>query len=409
LRRATLVLAIAAHAALVAPLFVTAHPPVTRLFSDGVHRVGPGADFFGLYHAALRMQSGGDPYDDAPDAVTPYFYPFRYLPIVAQAARALLVLSPNAARLAWMAVVEALLALTVLVFARRVPGERTRAFVVCALLLSTPYVLELHMGQFTFATVALAALGLLTAAGAPAFAAGSLLKLVPLAAVPALLRERRFLPHATLAVLACVVLSWPWFAAHPSGWTTFVHINSHTPGGHDSGNFAPAQLAWRLATDLHLALVTAHWARFLLVLRVLVLGLTAAIVLGSRESRAIPGAATLMLAHFASYGHVWEHQMSGVIVLGALLLVAGAEAPWLRALVIAAMVALVLPSPFPWLDRAADPAVWDPSLAWPRWQGHLLLLSRALPTLVLYAAGLAGLVRAGWRGPGGRSGSAAPA
>jgi hypothetical protein len=55
------------------------------LHYDTVHRAGPGADFFALYHAGIMLEHGESPYasKEVPP-VTPEFYPFRYLPIVAE-------------------------------------------------------------------------------------------------------------------------------------------------------------------------------------------------------------------------------------------------------------------------------------------------------------------------------------
>ncbi|HUK61973.1 MAG TPA: glycosyltransferase 87 family protein, partial [Dongiaceae bacterium] len=199
-------LAALAHVAIVATLFAGPRPVFWRLHNDTVHRAGPGADFYGLYHAAWNMAHGASPYDLHPDPVTPYFYPFRYLPIVAEAGRPLLLVPPATAHRIWIVADEAILLALVLVLARRFPGRGLRSFAIVTLLLSSPFFLELYMGQFTFAAIALAAIGLLVPWGAPVYAAGSVLKVVPMLAAPALVRHRRTWPHLVLGGLGVIVL-----------------------------------------------------------------------------------------------------------------------------------------------------------------------------------------------------------
>jgi hypothetical protein len=61
-----------------------------------------------------------------------------------------------------------------------------------------------------------------------------------------------------------------------------------------------------------------------------------------------------------------------------------------------ALVVLALPTPWALVDRARDPAVFDPSASWPASTRALLVLAKALPTLLLHVAGLIPLVRAGF-------------
>jgi hypothetical protein len=117
----------------------------------------------------------------------------------------------------------------------------------------------------------------------------------------------------------------------------------------------------------------------------------------------------MLLAHFASYPHVWEHHMSAVIVLGLLLFVEGAGSRGEAALLAACVLLLALPTPFALFDTARDARAWDPTPAWPLWQRYAILLPRAVPALGLYLAGMAHLVRAGFAPPfGARATAPAP-
>jgi len=160
LLRLLLAAATIAHITIVSSIVRSDRPIIWPLHNDAIHRAARG-DFYALYHAAVKVSRGLSPYDDAPDGVTPYYYPFRYLPIVAHAARPLLQLTPHAAWLCWLVVLETLLLLLILTLKKHL-GHSIRWLMVTSLLLvSSPYFLELFMGQFTFAVVASCALAIL--------------------------------------------------------------------------------------------------------------------------------------------------------------------------------------------------------------------------------------------------------
>jgi hypothetical protein len=146
-----------------------------------------------------------------------------------------------------------------------------------------------------------------------------------------------------------------------------------------------------------------------------VLAGTAALVLLARRPRLVRAAVALLLAHFVSYAHVWEHHMSAVLVLGLLLLRehwpaapadtlssadCTARTPAQRATLppaaivsLLAVLILALPTPFVFLDVAKDPSVVDPSVRWSAAARLLLAGSKALPTLALYIVAVATLCR----------------
>jgi len=78
----------AIHIAIVASILVEDRSVIWPLHNDTIHRHGRGADFYGVYHAGVNTRRGMNPYRLNNDGITPYRYPFRYLPIVASAAQA---------------------------------------------------------------------------------------------------------------------------------------------------------------------------------------------------------------------------------------------------------------------------------------------------------------------------------
>jgi hypothetical protein len=86
---------IAAHLAIVLsiarqPMRVSQAPREERsliwpLHHDTVHRAGPGSDFFAVFHAGVQLSRDTSPYVGKENPrVTPDYYAFRYLPIVAE-------------------------------------------------------------------------------------------------------------------------------------------------------------------------------------------------------------------------------------------------------------------------------------------------------------------------------------
>ena len=82
------------HLSIVFSVVTDDHSVIWPLHNDTIHRLGRGADFFSVYHAGMNLRQGVDPYAKNKDGRTPYFYRFRYLPIVAIAAQAFTAVSP---------------------------------------------------------------------------------------------------------------------------------------------------------------------------------------------------------------------------------------------------------------------------------------------------------------------------
>ena len=392
-------LIVATHLGIVFSILHDDRPVIWPLHNDTIHRSGRGADFYAVYHAGVNLRGGIDPYAVNSDGITPYFYPFRYLPIVAIAAQAFTLLSPQTAYFAWILLLEGILALLLVVLWKNITDLRVRLVTIGVLLINSTYFLELYMGQFTFASITLGVLALLLPAGPILFSGAVLLKPIVLAALPAFARERRYWAHGAWAILCCILLSLPYFMRHSEQWQVFFNRNFRIYGGFHAGNYGFVYLLRLLVVDGDITVVLQHWGEVVGAFRVLTLTATALLVFHSKR-RAVPVAVSaLILAHFLTYQHVWEHHMSGVCVLGALLMTVPDRRRLTSAAVLFSLVLLALPTPFALLDVAKDPKVWDPSLQWPRYDSYVLVLSKVVPTLILFLAVVVELCSSGLMSP----------
>ena len=392
---------LAVHVGVVASILVADRPIIWPLHNDTIHRKGRGADFFAVYHAALSVRRGQDPYAIDPDGVTPYFFAFRYLPIVAIAAEPLTALQPQTAYVVWVMTLEALLAVFIVTLWRSLPDTGVRMAAVGLLLVNSPYFLELYMGQFTFVSAALCVLAFLLPAGPLYFAVSAVLKPFTLAALPALARERRYWWHLIVALVAVAGLSLPYFIRHPVQRNIFLDANFTPVGGLGIGNVGLVQWLSLVTADAGFPWGPGRLPIGVSALRFLVLGVTALVVWRGRSRPIVSGACALLLAHFLTYQQVWEHHMSAVMVLGTWLLTLDVRRQTrVTSLVIAALVLLALPTPFGWFDVAKDPSVFDPTGSWPRYAMYVVVLSKVVPTLLLFACAIAAVRREGlmpWR------------
>ncbi len=399
------------------PLDVNSQPASQRsvvwpLYNDTIHRQGPGADFFAVYHAGQALQRGISLYADDPQSRIYYYFPFRYLPIVAQTLGSFFIqFSPIVAYRVWILILEAMLACFLGVFARHTLGW-LKYFGVCVLLLSTPYFLELHMGQFTFMTASLLAIGLLLYEGrgtgqermgwigAITYLAAVLLKIFPLITAPAFVRKKTFWLPLGLAVVFGLVVSVPYFVTHPGEFGLFYARNFVSIGGLDSGNFGFVYLAYLSAKFMKLSAVLDHWDIAAGLWRLCLLALTSLVVLFNKKNLVSVGAVAMILAHFLSYPEVWEHHISAVLVVGVLLLVViyheESSARVLIWLTVASLVLLALPTPFALFDQMKDPKVWNPFVGAPLPVSFLLVLTKAFPTGLLYLVCLTTLSSSGF-------------
>ncbi|MFX0197531.1 MAG: glycosyltransferase 87 family protein [Candidatus Hodarchaeota archaeon] len=388
------------HLGIVYSIIAHSRPVIWSLHNDTVHRIGPRADFYAVYHAGVNLRQGISPYANNTDGITPYFYTFRYLPAVAQLGKFLTNLPPQYAYLAWILFVEGMLMILIVSFWKHIEDKNLRVLSVGILLMSSPYFLELYMGQFTFAATSLVVVGLMIQGGMALFAVAVILKVFPLILSPVLVLFRRLWPHLVMAVVSVVVLSLPYFLRHPADWK-FYYVSNFLAGTgcFHSGNYGFIYFIYLLANDLSLHGVLLNWIILVRYFRLFILTVTAIIVLLSKEKRIVIGVVVLYLAHFLTYSHVWEHHMSGVIVISLMLFMIKHEKKWLIGLVIACLVMLALPTPFVFFDEMKDPTIGDLAAIWPRYVSYLVLIPKVFPSLILFLLCMKLLCRHGFYSP----------
>ncbi len=379
------------------------------LHYDSVRRSGPGADFFSLYRAGVQARRGLSVYywRESPP-VTPYAYDYRYLPVVAQSlGRLATTLPPRRAWQAWVLTIEATLALLLVALQRVFRSPRWRTGVTCLLLLSMPYLLELHMGQFTFMATALTAMAALTvhtgrggpwrtALAAGAYATAVVLKIFPIVAVIALVRDRRGRLVSGLAVTVIVLVGAAGLVTDPEFGVRVLRASVLGNAiGLDAGNHGPAYLSFVTARLVNPALPYQDWVWPARILRVTVLGLAAWAVLFGRRGDLLAGVGLVLIGHFASFLLLWEHHVSGALVAGVLLL-AGMQADVrnaadTRRIAYAAACLVLLALPTPYVLMPPGPSAWTP------WMFLILPSSKTLPLLALFGLGV-GWMRTGRTG-----------
>jgi hypothetical protein len=392
---AVFILALILHVIVVLSVLTQDRPIIWPLHNDTIHRLGKGADFFAIYHAGVNVSMGISPYEENDDGFTPYYHPFRYLPIVAYAAQPLTELEPMQAYALWVIILESALVLLLIALYLRYADKRIWLLSASLLVMSSPYFLELFMGQFTFLTVTLCALALLLPFGPAYFTASVLLKPLCLAVLPAFVRDRRYWLHGISAIVCVCAVSVPYFLRHPESWQVFADANFRPQGHFDTGNYGLVRLLGLIAYDLKIVWLARedHWVPLISCLRVLTFGATSLVVLFGRNRNTVVGACALLLAHFLTYQHVWEHHMSAVIVIGALLLTVKHRPAWFTTTVLLSMLCLALPTPFGLFDTVKDRYVYDPSGDWPVYALYLLFLPKVVPTLTLFVASIVWLSR----------------
>ena len=377
-----------------APRFATA-----RLHFDAVHWPGPGADFFALYHAGVQVRRGLSPYDQHEDPrVTPYFFRYIYSPLLAETLGRLVTLfSPTTAYRVWLGVIEGCLLGCLVVFWRRSRDTSSRIAGSTLLLLSQPYILELHMGQFTFvaASLALLAASLVERSdrhggrvlAVPLLMMAGLLKTFPFVTLPAFIRDRRGWPAAAGATVAALSMAtWSLFANEGSKYLSAFTLAADINGPH------PGALSLLQAVFVIVSAATGLWlprafGALPLIVMVLLLAWTAWVVLRARRHDVVTGSAVLLLAFFLAFLHVWEHHYSAVLLAGVFLLDRVAaerrERPASMPLLLIALAVIAAPSPFALVSR--DPQAWVVG-TW-----LLMSTSKAVPAVVVFVIGMRAL------------------
>ena len=397
--------------------------PIWQFHHDTRHRLGPASDFFSVYHSGTALSQGTSPYlDGEKTRRTPYFYTFRYLPLVAQTVGlASGMLAPGTAYMVWVIFLEAVLFMMVaLVY---VYSKKSLFAPACAalLLLNSPYMLEVHLGQFTFVSVALACAGLIlsdprlneAASGALSrilstlgFMACVILKFFPIVGLAVLLKRRRlWIPVAvsTIPVLAATAV---YFLMHSNDWAYFVDKNfSRDMGGLHAGNHGMIYFMIHIINALAPGIGRDQVAGYLSHVHPVLVGITMLTAFFSRHPSLSLAALTVMLAHFTGYAHVWEHHSSGIILIGVVVLMGmrgqgtGGFNTTGRIIFYACLIMLALPTPLFLFDTVYNPHVHDASVNWPLYQKLLATGAKAVPDTVMYALCMAELCSRGFVPP----------
>ncbi len=377
------------------PRFATA-----RLHFDAVHWPGPGADFFAVYHAGIQVGRGQSPYESHEEPrVTPYFFRYIYSPLLAETlGRLVTLVQPVTAYRMWLVVIESCLFACLLAFWRQSTdaGPRTAGSVL--LLLSQPYVLELHMGQFTFvaASLALLAASLVERSeahnwramlAAPLLMSAGLLKTFPFVTLPAFIRHRRGWPAVAAAAVAMAsVAMWSLFAPEGPTFVSKFGLVDDVQGPHP-GAFSLLQAIFVIVSTGSGRWLPVRFGMVPFIFMIVLLGWTILRILRARRDDVVLGSAVLLVAFFLGFLHVWEHHYSAVLLAGVFLLgrVAGEcrLEPDAVSLLVIALVLIAVPSPFAFVNQ--DPRTWTAG-TW-----LLMALSKSLPAVVVLAIGMRAL------------------
>ena len=362
------------------PRFLTA-----RLFFDAVNWPGPGGDFYALYHAGLQARHGGSPHDPTTiDGDPPYYFRYIYSPLLAHTlGRCVTLLPPRRAYFLWLGVTEACLWMWLLLFWRADAPLFSRTFAGVALLAGQPFILELHMGQFTFVAVALALLAARrwqTVWGAVLLFMAIVLKTFPLVVVPAFLGRGSRRPLIAGVTAAGAVFLSSVLGPRGDGHVALGMVD--TIGGPHPGAESLSQAIYTIAMAMSGFWLPAALPWLPAIVGALCVGMTGWMVLHCRES-VLLGACAMLMAFFLGYLHVWEHHYSAVLLINLVALVEisrtaqGRSHPACRLLLVTAIL-FALPSPF----ALAGPSFSSWSVTW--WVA--LSASKGLPAAVALAA-----------------------
>ncbi len=354
-------------------------------FYDSEVNPHPGCDFYALYTAGRALRHGGDIYAGDPDhAITPCCYAFRYLPVGAALGVPFAALKPEAARLAWIALLE-LLALACALISCRVARGTAGAVLAAGWLAATPVYLELYMGQFNMLQAALLFFALAAALReksrlADTALCGALLwKLTAWTAAPALIVRERWRPLIAAGVLAAgSLLAYRYLGRHSLEpfWSNFVLGDQVRP------EINRGDLGFLMLVRVLLGAALPPLLVYLIPAIAASLALIATVV-GARASFG-DHLALWFTAYFFIYPTIWEHHYLMLMPpLVYLYLRTRSPLLWL------ALALYALPTPY---------AMAGPTGAhWAGWWPLAYHAMKPAAALIVFAAALAQTARAGRR------------
>ena len=362
------------------------------LFNDTTHRLGQGADFFGVYQTAYDAWRGQSIYlyaDAVPGftQVVPYFYGFVYWPAVAYLAGLLLLLPPWPAYWAWVGFLCLLVLCALALTWRETSTGAERVLVALMWLCYTPLYLECHMGQFTLPLAFLTYAMLLAyergrfAAGDGCWVAGVLWKQLGLYLTPLLLRLKRW---RTLGVAALLSLAstLPYFMFFPADWTFYWEAQQHPIVIH-AGNLGFQAWLVDLAqrSSLLAQPVVGSFSGVNLLVALWTLGIAVVALLATLRPRhfaALESTALWIAVYLLTFKHVWEHHFVWLLPFLVLLVLRRR-----RPIYFVLYLLLAVPTPF-WLFDLPTGSL-DPQPLWSPVVSALYHASKAWPTLALFA------------------------
>lgn len=400
--QAVLWLGVAVHSAIVLSLHFSFLNP---LFDDSTHRKDKGADFYGVYQAARNTEDNVSIYATKPQhQVVPYFFPYRYHPIVALTIGKLFsLIPPGAAYGIWIILQELFLFINI-ALTRRLFGNHPDANIATGLwLMFSPYFLELYMGQFSFLMSSLvfwmlaAMMKEKTLVADSSWIVSLCVKSSTALFAPVLLKMKRW-RTVLFAALVVAALGLPYFISTPGSLESFSdNFTEPLTMPTLQGNQGFAALvgifllrmgdSWpKSVYDFPDRLLEMNDALVIptMVLAVLIVMFTFYMTTRSAPMH-IPELFFLwILAYFLFYKHVWEHHYVMTLPVFVLLyhrmragsIVISRKLFWTSFFIIA------LPTLFVFIDKEAG--LGDPELYWSHLESFLFHAPKPLAALALY-------------------------
>lgn len=395
---------VAVHSAVVLSLQFSFLNP---LFDDSTHRKGKGADFYAVYQAARNIEDNVSIYEKQPaQQVVPYFFPYRYHPIVALTIGQLFSLVPPGVAYGIWIILQELLLFINIILTRRLFGDHPDADLATGFwFFFSPYFIELYMGQFSFLMSSLmfwmlAAMMRGRILLADAAWIGSLcVKSSSSLFVPVLIKMKRW-RTVLLAILVVVLLGLPYFLSMPGSLEAFSAnftepLTMPTLQGNQGFAALVGILLLRLGDnwpdsvyDFPDRLQAMNDALVIptTILAILVVLFTVFMTIRTHP-RYVPELFFLwILAYLLFYKHVWEHHYVMALPVFVLLyyrmragsIVLSQKTFWTSFFIIA------LPTLFVFIDK--DAGLGDPELYWSHLESFLFHAPKPVAALALYVA-----------------------
>ena len=107
-----------------------------------------------------------------------------------------------------------------------------------------------------------------------------------------------------------------YFVAHPVAWEAFARWNfANEALAMGSGNFGLHYAVHLALQALGVSLAPETWSQLASAWRLIALSAASAVALVTRRSSVMIGGTGMLLVHFVTYGHVWEHHYSAVVLV----------------------------------------------------------------------------------------------